>query len=69
MGSQEGEGNEEGEGETGQKMVPEESQADVSILGFWKWGNSVLFDMRNFNLDTGSYLHQTSAKDLATEER
>ena len=46
--------------------MPDDSRSDVSVHGFWKWGNSALFDMRVFNLYADSYLSQTSAKDLAT---
>ena len=42
---QEGEENEGGEGATGQATVPDESRADVSVHGFWKWGTSALFDI------------------------
>ena len=68
-GGQGGDRNEDVEGATGQTTVPDDSAADVSVHGFWKWGTSALFDMQNFNLDSGSYLHQTSAKDLATAEK
>ena len=44
-GGHEGEGNEEVEGETGQEMVPDDSQKDLSVHVFWKWGTSALFDM------------------------
>ena len=37
-------------------MVPDESRADVSVYGFWKLVTYALFDMKIFNLDTGSYL-------------
>ena len=47
----------------------DESQADVSIHGFWNWGTSDLFDMQIVNLDTCSYLRQTSTKALATAEK
>ena len=69
MGEQEGEGNEEVEDATGQEMIPDETRADVSAHGFWKWVTSALFDMQIVNLDAGSYLLQTSAKALATSEK
>ena len=49
--------------------MPDESQADVSSHGFWKWGTSALFDMRIVSLDASSYMRQTSTKDLATAEK
>ena len=69
MGEHEGGGNEGEEGATGQATVPDESWADLSVHGFWKWGTSDLFDMCIFNLDADSYLRQTSAKALATAEK
>ena len=66
---QEGEGNKDGEGATGQAMVPGESRADVSVHGLWKWVTSTLFDMRIVNLDAGSYLRQISINDLETAEK
>ena len=53
----------------GQATVPDESQADVSVHGFWKWGTTALFYMLIVNLDAVSYLRQTSAKALATAEK
>ena len=47
----------------------DESQADVSIHGFWKWGTYALFDMQIINLDVVSYLCQTSAENLAMAEK
>ena len=32
----------------GQATVPDESWADVSVHGFWKWGTTALFDMQIF---------------------
>ena len=49
---------------TGQAMVPDDSQVDISFLRLWKWGTTALFDMRIVNLDAGYYLCQTSAKAL-----
>ena len=66
---QDGDRNEDVKGETGHATVPDDSQADACIYAFWKWGTSALFDMRIVNLDSGSYLHQTSAKDLETAEK
>ena len=57
------------EGATRQETVPEESRADVSVHGCWKWGTTAIFDMKIVNLDAGSYLSQTSANALATEEK
>ena len=62
------EGNEEGEGVMGHEMVPDESQADVSVHGLWNLGTPTLFDICTVNLYAGSYLRQTSAKALATAE-
>ena len=42
---------------------------DVSVHGFWKRGTSALFDTQIVNLDTGSYLRQTSSKDLETTKK
>ena len=58
-----------GQGAMGHNTVTDESQADVSIHGFWKWGTSALFCMHIFNLDAGSYLRQTFVKDLETAEK
>ena len=44
-GGQDGKGNKEGEDAMGQATVPDESRADVSVHGVWKWGTSALFDM------------------------
>ena len=49
-----------------QATVPDESWADLSVYGFWKWGTTALFEMRTFYLDAGSYLRQTSAMALET---
>ena len=49
--------------------MPDESWADVSVYGFYKWGTTALFDMHIFNLDAGSYLRQTSTKALSTAEK
>ena len=49
--------------------MPDELLADVSVHVLWKWGNSALFDMQVVNLDAGSYLRQTSTKDIETEEK
>ena len=51
------------------QTLPDESRADVSVHGFWKWGNFALFDMRILNLDVGSYLHQTSKKALEKADK
>ena len=51
------------EGEAGQAMVTNESWADVSVYGFWKWGTSAVFDMLIV------YLQQTSANSLSMEEK
>ena len=45
--------------------MTDESREDVSIHGFWKWGNSALYDMKIVNLDTVSYLRHMSEKSLA----
>ena len=57
------------QGATVHSTVPDESRADVAVHGFYKWDTSALFDMQNFNLDVGSYLHQTSVKALTMEEK
>ena len=44
-GGQEDQGTQYREGVMGQAMVPDESRADVSIHGFYKWDTSALFDM------------------------
>ena len=49
--------------------MTDESWEDVSAHDFWKWGTSNIFDMKIINLDAGSYLCQTSAKALVTEEK
>ena len=69
MGGQGGERNDDGEESKGQATVPDESHVDLYVHGFWKWGTSALFDMQLVNLDAGSYLHQTSTKDLAMAEK
>ena len=45
MGGQDGKGNKEGEVATGQETVPDESRADLSVHGFWKWITSTIFDI------------------------
>ena len=55
-GKKRGEDQDDEEGDTGQATMPDESQADVSIHGFWKWGTTTTFDMKIFILDAGSYL-------------
>ena len=68
-GEQEGEEQEGEEGATGQATVPDESWADVSVHGFWKWGTTALLDMKIVSLYAGSYLRQTSTKSLETAEK
>ena len=68
-GSQEGEVNENDKRAIGQAMVRDESREAVSVHFFWKWGTFALFDMQIVNLDTGSYLSQTSAKSMATVQK
>ena len=53
------------EGQPRQVVVPAKSRADVSAHGFWKQGTTVMFDIRIFNLDVGSYLRMTPEKALA----
>ena len=50
-------------------MVTDELRLDVSIPIFCKWETFVIFGMQIVNLDTGSYLHQTSQKTLETAEK
>ena len=52
-------------GQPGQVLVPADLRADVSSHGFWKRGTTTMFDIRNFNLDAGSYLLMTQEKALA----
>ena len=47
-------------GQLAQVELPAESRSDVSAHGFWKRGGTALFDVRIFNLDTGSYLRMTT---------
>ena len=54
---------------TGQATLSDDSRADVSVHSFWKLSTTALFDTRIVNLDVGSYLRETSAKDLATAEK
>ena len=56
-------------GQPGHVVVPVESRADVSAHGFWKRGTTFMFDIRIFNLDTGSYLRMTPEKALAKAEK
>ena len=42
-----------------QVVVPAESRAEVSAHDFWKRGTTVMFEIRIFNLDAGSYLRMT----------
>ena len=49
--------------------MTDESQVDVSVHGFWRWGLSSLFDMKIVNLYPGSYLCQTSVKALEISEK
>ena len=68
-GSKKGEENEGGESVTGQATVLDESRADVSIHGFWKWGTHTLFDMIIVHLDVGSYPRHTSEKAMAMADK
>ena len=45
MGEQEGEEQDGDEGMTGQATVPNESQEDVYVNGFWKWSTPALLDI------------------------
>ena len=69
MGGQEGEGNKDIEGATGQEMLTNESRAYLFVHGFCKWGTSAPFDMQTVDLYAGSYLRQTSAKALSATEK
>ena len=42
-----------------QVAVPAELRSDVSAHILWKWGTTVMFDIRIVNLDAGSYLRMT----------
>ena len=68
-GDQDGEEQDDEEVEIGQATVYDESRANISVHGFWRWGNTNLFDMIIFNLDAGSYLRQTCVKDLEMAEK
>ena len=52
-----------------QVEVLAESRSDVSAHGFWKRGDTAMFDVIIVNLGTGSYLHMTPEKDLAKAEK
>ena len=69
MGSQDGGGDNYIEGATVQATVPDESQVDVSVHCFWKWGTSAIFDKQIVKFDAGSYRLQTPANALATAEK
>ena len=69
IGVQEGEGNKDIEGATGQEMLTNESRAYLFVHGFCKWGTSAPFDMQTVDLYAGSYLRQTSAKALSATEK
>ena len=56
-------------GQPGQLVVSAESRADISTHGFWKQGNTTMFDIKIVNLNTGSYLHMTPEKALAKAEK
>ena len=49
--------------------MPNESQVDLSVHGFWKWVTTAIFDMQIVNLDVVSYLRQTSEKSLERAEK
>ena len=46
------------------KDLPAESRSGVSTQGLWKWGTTVMFDIRIFNLNAVSYLCMTPEKAL-----
>ena len=56
-------------GQPGQVLVPAKRRADISAHGFWKRGPTAMFDIRIFNLETGSYLRMMSEKALAKTEK
>ena len=56
-------------GRPGQVEVPAELRAYVSSHGFWKWGNTTMFDIRIVNLGVGSYLRMTPERGLAKAEK
>ena len=56
-------------GSTGQGEVTAESRVDVSAHGFWKRGNTAMFDIRIVKLDTGSYLRMMTEKALSKAEK
>ena len=49
--------------------MPDDSWADSSVHGLWKWGTYAIFDKRIVNLDAVFYLRQTSAKALSMAEK
>ena len=44
-------------------------RSEVSAYGFWKQGNTEMFDIRIFNIDAGSYLRMAPEKALAKAEK
>ena len=56
-------------GSPGQIKLPTELRADVIVHGFWKQGNTAVFDIIIFNLDADSYLRMTLEKYLAKAEK
>ena len=64
-------GNEEDElvRRPGQVSLPIELRSGISAYGFWKGGNTAMFDIRIVNLHTGSYLLTTPKNALANVEK
>ena len=56
-------------GRPGQVELPAELRAEVKAHSFWKWGTTVMFDIRIVNVNTGSYLCMTPEKALAKTEK
>ena len=52
-----------------QVTVPSGSRADVRNHCFEKWRTTTMFDMKIFNLDTGSYLRMTPGKALEKADK
>ena len=52
-----------------QVVVPAEFSIDVSAHGFWKQGNTLMFDIRIVSLDKSSYLRMTLENDLLKSEK
>ena len=52
-----------------QGTLTEDSREDVSSHGLWKQGTTTIFDIQNFNLDSGFYLCMTIKKEPENLEK